>query len=98
MIAPALTLVCAGAGALLGARAWRLALAAVPPAPPSSGPGSGPDGPGSPGTDAPAPPFPGRRPDARRGGRRVPVPAGRAADAFDGGDRPPDGSTRTWWA
>jgi hypothetical protein len=98
MIAPALTLVCAGVGALLGARAWRLALAALPPAPPSTGPGSGPDGPGSLGTDAPAPPFPGRRPEPRRGGRRVPVPAGRAADPFAGGDRPPEGSTRTWWA
>ena len=45
MIAPAVTLVCTGVGALLGARAWRLALAALPPAPPSSGPGS--SGPGT---------------------------------------------------
>lgn len=38
MIAPAVFLVCAGVGALLGARAWRLAMAALPPAPPSGGP------------------------------------------------------------
>lgn len=99
MIAPALTLVCAGVGALLGARAWRLALAALPPAPPSSGPGSGPGDPGSPRREWPArPPFPGRRPAPRRGGERVPVPAGRPGDPLDGGDRPVEGSTRTWWA
>ena len=40
MIAPAILVVCTGIGALLGARAWRLALAALPPAPPSGGPGS----------------------------------------------------------
>ena len=53
MIAPAILLVCTGIGALLGARAWRLALAALPPAPPSGGPGSFPGaGPGgtAPGT------------------------------------------------
>ena len=99
MIAPALTLVCAGIGALLGARAWRLALAAMPPAPPSSGPESGPGDPGSRRREWPArPPFPGRRPAPRRGGERVPVPAGRAADPFDRGGQPPEGSTRTWWA
>jgi hypothetical protein len=38
MIAPAVLLFCAGIGALLGARAWRLAMAALPPAPPSGGP------------------------------------------------------------
>ena len=38
MIAPAILLVSAGIGALLGARAWRVALAALPPAPPSGGP------------------------------------------------------------
>ena len=40
MIAPAVLLVSAGIGALLGARAWRLALGALPPAPPSGGPDS----------------------------------------------------------
>jgi hypothetical protein len=44
MIAPAVLLVSAGIGALLGARAWRTALAALPPAPPSGGPDyPGPD-------------------------------------------------------
>jgi hypothetical protein len=38
MIAPAVLLVSAGIGALFGARAWRVALAALPPAPPSGGP------------------------------------------------------------
>ena len=38
MIAPAVLLLSAGIGALLGARAWRTALAALPPAPPSGGP------------------------------------------------------------
>ena len=38
MIAPAVLLVSAGIGAVLGARAWRVALAALPPAPPSGGP------------------------------------------------------------
>jgi hypothetical protein len=38
MVAPAVLLVSAGIGALLGARAWRTALAALPPAPPSGGP------------------------------------------------------------
>jgi hypothetical protein len=47
MIAPAVLLVSAGIGALLGARAWRVALAALPPAPQSGGPGGPitPDGP-----------------------------------------------------
>ncbi|HEV7865800.1 MAG TPA: hypothetical protein VGR20_24100, partial [Acidimicrobiia bacterium] len=82
MIAPAVTLVCAGIGALLGARAWRLALAALPPAPPSSGPGSrrpgsGPAWPDSSGTGSwdPIPPLPGRRPLPRPDGERVPTPA-----------------------
>jgi hypothetical protein len=43
MIAPAVFLFCAGIGALLGARAWRLGLAALPPAPPSGGPRPIPD-------------------------------------------------------
>jgi hypothetical protein len=38
MIAPAVLLVCTGIGALFGARAWRLAAAALPPAPPAGGP------------------------------------------------------------
>ena len=67
MIAPAVLLVCTGIGALLGARAWRLALAALPPAPPSGGPGS--PGPGSrPGEWDPLPPSPARRPAPRRDG------------------------------
>lgn len=45
MIAPAVLLVCTGIGSLLGARAWRLALAAPPTAPLSIGPASG-SGPG----------------------------------------------------
>jgi hypothetical protein len=47
MIAPAVLLVSAGIGAILGARAWRVALAALPPAPPSGGPDEPitPDGP-----------------------------------------------------
>ncbi len=46
MIAPAVVLVSAGIGAILGARAWRVALAALPPAPPSGEPGPiTPDGP-----------------------------------------------------
>ena len=65
MIAPAVLVVCAGIGALLGARAWRLALAALPPAPPSGGPTSGPrrvwpNEPGSPSWD-PMPSAPLRR-------------------------------------
>ena len=43
MIAPAVLLVSAGIAALFGARAWRTALAALPPAPPSGGPVSRPD-------------------------------------------------------
>jgi len=102
MIAPALTLVGTGVGALLGARAWRLALAALPPAPPSSGPGSGPGStwPDSSGTGSwdPVPPVPGRRPVPGRKGERVPTPAGRAANPFTRPRRPAEGSTRTWWA
>ena len=49
MIAPAVLLVCTGVGALLGARAWRLAVAALPPAPVAAGPG------GAPGAGRPAP-------------------------------------------
>jgi hypothetical protein len=47
MIAPAVLLVSAGIGAILGARAWRVALAALPPVPPSGGPDGPitPDGP-----------------------------------------------------
>ena len=104
MIAPAVTLVCAGIGVLLGARAWRLALAALPPAPPSSGPGSsgpgaGPAWPDSSGTGSwdPVPPLPGRRPSPRRGDR-VPTPAGRATNPFSRPRRPAEGSTHTWWA
>jgi hypothetical protein len=58
MIAPAVLLVATGIGTLLGARAWRLALAPLPPVPPPGGPWD------------PAPPTPGRRPD----GERVPAP------------------------
>ena len=51
MIGPAVLLVCIGIGALLGARAWRLALAALPPAPVAAGPGVSPaPGRPSPGT------------------------------------------------
>jgi hypothetical protein len=57
MIAPAALLVGTGIGTLLGARAWRLALVALPPVAPSGGPWD------------PAPPTPGRRPD----GERVPT-------------------------
>ncbi|MCA1844786.1 MAG: hypothetical protein LC792_16645 [Actinobacteria bacterium] len=64
MIAPALTLVCAGIGGLLGARAWRLALAALPPAPPSGGPLPGP---------RPAPLEPAARPGEPYGRPREPV-------------------------
>jgi hypothetical protein len=45
MIAPAVLLVCTGIGAMLGARAWRLALAALPPAPLAAGPGLSPNAP-----------------------------------------------------
>jgi hypothetical protein len=43
MIAPAVLLVSSGIAALFGARAWRTALAALPPAPPSGGPDYRPD-------------------------------------------------------
>lgn len=110
MIAPAVLLVCTGIGALLGARAWRLALAALPPAPPSGGPGSGPgSGPFGPGTHDPdssgtgswdpLPPLPGRRPIPRRDDDRVPTPAGTAANPYTGRPRrSAEGSSRTWWA
>jgi hypothetical protein len=65
MIAPAIFLVCAGFGALLGARAWRLGLAALPDAPPAGGPGPqpGPAWPTTSGTASwdPVPPVPSRR-------------------------------------
>ena len=61
LIAPALLLFCTGIGALLGARAWRLALAALPDAPPSGGP-----------VDRPA-----DRPLERPAGQRPPDPYGR---------------------
>ena len=72
MIAPAVLLVCTGIGALLGARAWRLGLAALPPAPPAGGPGPRPQGqpdpawPSTSGTASwdPMPPIPAPR---RRG-------------------------------
>jgi hypothetical protein len=65
MIAPAVLMVGTGIGALLGARAWRLGLAALPPAPPSGGPSSqpGPAWPNTSGTASwdPIPPVPPRR-------------------------------------
>src|SRR5437588_10263230 len=92
MIAPAVTLVCAGIGALLGARAWRLALAALPPAPPASGPGPGPGRtwPETTGTGSwdPAPRHPGRRPAPHPDGERMPTPAGRSANPFGRSRRP----------
>ncbi len=97
MIAPAVLLVCTGIGTLLGARAWRLTLAALPPAPPSGGPGSG-SGPGRPsrGTEwDPAPPTPGRRPEPRPDGERLPTPAGAT---YGRPRRDAEGATRTWWA
>lgn len=54
LIAPAVLLVCTGIGALLGARAWRLALAALPPAPVAAGPGASP----SPGRSRPGTVWP----------------------------------------
>jgi hypothetical protein len=69
MIAPAVLLVSGGIGALLGARAWRVALAALPPAPRSGGP----DGPITPDGPATRPlgwtnrPSPARRTAARLG-------------------------------
>jgi hypothetical protein len=102
MIAPAVILVAIGIGALLGARAWRLALAALPPAPPSSGPGSGPGTvwPETSGTGSwnPVPPLPGRRPVPRRDRERQPTPAGTSANPFTRPRRPAEGSSRTWWA
>ena len=101
LIAPAVTLVCAGIGGLLGARAWRLALAALPPAPPSSGPGTDPrtgwTGTGARGTGSwdPVPPLPGPRPAPRPDGQ--PVPSGRA-NPFSRARRPVDGSSHEWWA
>jgi hypothetical protein len=69
MIAPAVLLVCTGLGALFGARAWRLALAALPSAPPAGGPTSQPGTawPTTSGTASwdPVPPLPTRMP--RRG-------------------------------
>ncbi|MCA1846773.1 MAG: hypothetical protein LC792_26985 [Actinobacteria bacterium] len=68
MIGPALTLVCGGVGALLGARAWRLALAALPPTPPSGGPQPRP---------RPASLEPGGLPHKPYGGEREPVGSSR---------------------
>jgi hypothetical protein len=45
MVAPAFMVVCLGIGALLGARAWGMGLAALPDAPPSGGPASATPGP-----------------------------------------------------
>ena len=103
MIAPAVLLVCTGIGSLLGARAWRLALAALPPAPPSGGPdsfpGSGPGGTGSrPGQWDPLPPSPGRRPAPLPDDDRVPTPAGTAPNPYDRPRRNAEGASRTWWA
>jgi hypothetical protein len=70
MIAPAALLVSAGIAALLGARAWRLALAALPPAPPSGGP----DGPIAPDGPATRPLAWTNRPSAAR---RTPAGLGR---------------------
>ncbi|HVW35015.1 MAG TPA: hypothetical protein VHL53_20955 [Acidimicrobiia bacterium] len=101
LIAPAVTLVCGGVGALIGARAWRLALAALPPAPPASGPGTDPrtgwTGTAARGTGSwdPIPPLPGRRPAPRPEGE--PVPSGRA-NPFSRPRRPGDGSSHEWWA
>jgi hypothetical protein len=69
MIAPAVLLVSAGIGAMLGARAWRVAVAALPPAPPSGGP-DGPITPGGPATRQPewtSRPSPARRTPAELG-------------------------------
>jgi hypothetical protein len=103
MVAPAVILVGAGIGALLGARAWRIALAALPPAPPSSGPGSGPGSvwPETSGTGSwdPVPQLPGRRPAPRPGGERQPTPAGTTSgNPFSRPRRPAEGATGTWWA
>jgi len=57
MIGPATFMTCLGIGALLGARAWRTALAALPPAPPTGGPTFPPRGPAVPD------PVPATRPD-----------------------------------
>jgi hypothetical protein len=68
MIAPAVLLVSTGVGALLGARAWRLALAALPPTPPSGGPGPiTPDGPATRPLEWTTRPSPGRRTPAGLG-------------------------------
>src|SRR5581483_10185447 len=65
MIAPAVLMVCTGIGALFGAKAWRQALAALPPAPPSGGPTPqpGPAWPNPSGTASwdPIPKLPARR-------------------------------------
>jgi hypothetical protein len=95
MIAPAVLLVSVGIGAVLGARGWRLALAALPPAPPSGGPDSARPG-SAPGQWDPLPPSPDRRPAPAPDGDRV--PAGTAANRYNGPQRPVEGSSRTWWA
>ncbi|HEV3362659.1 MAG TPA: hypothetical protein VG795_00720 [Acidimicrobiia bacterium] len=72
MIAPAVLVISAGIAALLGGRAWRLALAALPPAPPSGGPAEpAPTLPVHPTAARPADPF--RRP-RQPVGTRVPTP------------------------
>ncbi|HEX6381595.1 MAG TPA: hypothetical protein VF180_10165 [Acidimicrobiia bacterium] len=77
MIAPAVLLVSAGIAALFGARAWRVALAAIPPAPPSGGPSPqpGPVWPATSGTASwdPIPPVdqPRRRGYPRRDDEKV---------------------------
>ena len=102
LVAPAVTLVCGGIGLLLGSRAWRLALAALPPAPPSSGPGSGPGRPwpetAGTGSWDPVPRRPGRRPAPRPDSERVPAGTAPTANPFNRPRRPAEGSTRTWWA
>jgi hypothetical protein len=89
MIAPAVLLVCTGIAALLGARAWRLALAALPPAPPAGGPGSRPDP-----TPDPA------RPETSGTGSWDPMPPLRNRTGQRGYPRPDHEkvSTRSWRA
>jgi hypothetical protein len=94
MIAPAVLLVCTGIGTLLGARAWRLALAALPPAPPSGDPGRP-----SRGTEwDPAPPTPGRRPVPGPADEPVRTPVGSSVNRYGRSGPPVEGSSKTWWA
>ena len=84
MIAPAVLLVSAGIAALFGARAWRVALTALPPAPPSGGPTPqpGPIWPATSGTASwdPIPPVdrPRRRGYPRRDDEKVSTRSWRA--------------------